>query len=176
MKNAEFKTHCFICNRRVMIWIMALALFVIALLILLPAATVSFQQKPEKWEESFVKPSQQITVANTNLTVAVADSNAEITQGLSNREKLQKHQGLLFIFHDTDYRTFWMKDMKFAIDMIFIRDGVIVDIAKNMTAPRPLAVPATYKSQSPADMVLEVNAGLSERYGWEAGDAITISK
>lgn len=176
MKNAEFKIHCFICNRRIMIWIMILALFVIALLILLPATTVSFGRSNVQWEESFLKPSQQITVANTNLTVATADSNAEITRGLSNREKLQNDQGLLFIFQDTDYRSFWMKDMKFDIDMIFIRDGVIVDIAKNMPAPGALAFPATHKSQHPADMVLEVNAGLSDYYGWKVGNVITISK
>ncbi|MBD3281181.1 hypothetical protein GF391_00355 [Candidatus Uhrbacteria bacterium] len=172
MKNTEITPHCFICNRRVILWVFALAVLIITLLILLPAATVSFQRPNNTWDQTFLEPSQQIAVAGTPLTVAIADSHSEITQGLSGRERLKDGRGLLFIFQDTDYRTFWMKDMKFAIDMIFIRDGVIVDIAQNMPAPSPHNLPAAYKSQSPANMVLEVNAGLADYYGWEAGCTI----
>ena len=81
-----------------------------------------------------------------------------------------------FIFADTDYRTFWMKDMQFNIDMIFINDNKIVDIAGNMPKPKPWDWPATYESKSPADMVLEVTAGLSDKYDWQVVDQITISQ
>ncbi len=176
MKNTEISPRCFLCNRRNMLWILFLVIIILALAILLPAATVSFFKPHNQWEESFLKPSQKITVASTSLTVAIADSNEEIVQGLSNRGKLKNDQGLLFIFQDSDYRTFWMKDMHFNIDMIFISNNKIVDIAKNMPAPRSLAIPAIYKSQSPADMVLEVNTGLSDHHGWQVGDAILINK
>ncbi len=71
-------------------------------------------------------------------------------------------------------RTFWMKDMLFDIDMIFINDNKIVDIAKNMPKPKPWDWPATYSSKNPADMVLEVNAGLSDANNWQIGDIITL--
>lgn len=174
MKSSE--TRCFLCNRRNMLWIFVLAIIILALAILLPAATVSFFKTNHQWEQSFLQPAKNIKVGDTPIIVAIADSSAEITQGLSGRTGLENNQGLLFIFPEADYQTFWMKDMRFDIDMIFIRDNIIVDIAKNMPSPSPLEFPATYKSSEPADMVLEVNAGLSDHHGWELGDAILINK
>ncbi|MDF1497632.1 MAG: DUF192 domain-containing protein [Patescibacteria group bacterium] len=141
-------------------------------MVIAPIATVSFHNNNPTWSDTFLKPTKQIIVDVTELKVAIAQTPEEITQGLSGRSGLADDEGLLFIFDDSAERTFWMKDMLFNIDMIFIEDGKIVDIAKNMPKPKPWDWPATYTSKSPADMVLEVKAGLSERNGWIIGDSI----
>ncbi len=124
------------------------------------------------WSDSFLYPNKQITLAGTSLKVFVAESSSEVAQGLSGRHGLRDGEGMLFIFGNPSIQTFWMQDMLFDIDMIFIRDNIIVDIAKNMPKPKPYEWPATYSSKNSADMVLEVNSGLSDRNGWEVGDSI----
>jgi len=155
---------------------MILTGLVLALIFLIPAATVSFQSNPQVWQDSFLYPTKPVIIDGSILKVAIADSEAEIVQGLSGRANLQDDEGLLFLFQDSNYRTFWMKEMRFNIDMIFISDSVIVDIAKNMPAPKIWQWPATYTSTAPADAVLEINAGLSDQYGWEVGDKITAPR
>jgi uncharacterized membrane protein (UPF0127 family) len=146
----------------------------LALLIFIPIITVSLVRNNHKqYSDGFHQTKQTIIVQETKLQVFVASADDEVVQGLSGREQLLDNQGMLFLFPDTDYRTFWMKDMLFDIDMIFIRGNTIVDIAKNMPAPSGLAWPATYTSKSTADKVLEVNAGLADRHNWNIGDGVS---
>jgi len=176
MRTIEFSPSCVHCGRRNALLIIILTAIVICLIVLLPAATISFSQKTNHWSQAFLNSEAAVTVKTTPINVFLALSTSEISQGLSDRDKLAGNQGMLFLFSDTDYRTFWMQGMRFNLDIIFIRDGAIVDIAKNMPAPSLLQIPAIYKSQSPADTVLEVNAGLADLYGWQVGDMVLINK
>jgi uncharacterized protein len=176
MKNLEIKTHCFVCKKHLALLLILLTGIVLVMIFFIPAATVSFQHETQVWQDSFLYPTKPVIVDGKIIRVAIADSETEVVQGLSSRNQLQNDEGLIFLFTDSTERTFWMKDMKFNIDMIFIDKGIIVDIAKNMPVPKIMQWPATYTSKSPADAVLEVNAGLSDRYGWEVGDTITAPK
>jgi hypothetical protein len=152
---------------------LVLTAIILAFIVILPAATVSFNNN-QTWSDSFLYPTKTITVVGTELKVAIAQTPDEVAQGLSDRKKFSDDQGMLFLFDNSEIRTFWMKDMLFDIDMIFINDNKIVDIAINMPQPKPFDWPATYISKKPADIVLEVNAGLSSRNGWEVGDQISL--
>ena len=78
---------------------------------------------------------------------------------------------MLFIFPTPAPRAFWMKDMRFALDIIWIGSDLrVVDITENAL---PESYPATFSPRAPAQFVLEVPAGLVPRYrirpGMEVG-------
>ena len=108
--------------------------------------------------------------------VALAITPQEQAKGLGQRASLPQDQGMLFLFKKADKLYFWMKDMEFPIDIIFIKDHTIVSVAENVPA---LKVPDNklpiYSPTKPSDKVLEINAGLFKKYNFKAGDTITIS-
>lgn len=87
---------------------------------------------------------------------------------------------MLFVFDsDNVYATFWMKDMKFSIDILWIDDNKIVKIDKAIPAP----VAGTqdnrltlYSGGQSIDYVFEVKAGVSDKFGFEVGDSFTFGK
>ena len=108
-----------------------------------------------------------VIINNNEFEVEIADTNYSRVRGLSNRESLEENQGMLFVFDDSDYRTFNMQDMNFSIDIIFINNNKIVDIHKNFKPGD-----ANYKSKSKADMVLEVKAGVIDESNIEKQDTV----
>jgi len=92
-------------------------------------------------------------------------------------DSLEDGKGMLFDFGKKDiFPNFWMKDMKFAIDIIWINDNRIVDIDRDVK-PEPGRSDSEltlYIPPKPIDYVLEVNAGYAERNGIEVGDSVQI--
>lgn len=117
-----------------------------------------------------------VNIAGRTLSVDFAETNDEQTTGLSNRESLEDNQGMLFLFNVPDFPVFWMKDMNFPIDIIWIKGDEIVDISAG-AQPEP-GVPEnnlkTYTPKKPADRVLEVQAGWASRNDLKIGDRIEI--
>lgn len=112
--------------------------------------------------------SSAIFINGARIEVEIADSLRERTSGLSGRDGISQNEGMLFIFNEPDYYSFWMKDMKFPIDIIWIsEDKKIVDITKNIL---PESYPAVFKPASSARYVLEVNAGFSNTSEIKIGD------
>lgn len=115
----------------------------------------------------------EATLRGRSFTVEVADSSAKRELGLGKRDSLPAGQGMYFPFDAAGRWTFWMKDMRFPIDIIWIRDGKVVDIVRS--APVPKSIPLeTFSPIEPADAVLELNAGAAAEIGLEAGDEIAI--
>lgn len=111
--------------------------------------------------------------------VQVVTTPQEMQQGLSGREKLGDNQGMLFNFGAGAGVTpqFWMKDMKFNLDLIWIKNNKIVSITKNAPKPEPGAKDsqlAVYSSPAPVDAVLEVNAGWTDRNAVKIGDGARV--
>ena len=74
-----------------------------------------------------------ITINGTPINVVLAETPAERVRGLSGRETLPQNEGMLFLFENTDYHAFWMKNMRFPIDIIWMDDDrVIVGIAEHV--------------------------------------------
>lgn len=119
----------------------------------------------------------RISINNTVLNVEVADTSKLRQLGLGEREKLASDSGMLFIFPKKDKHRFWMKGLKFPLDLIWISNYKIVDLNKNVPPPKkgqkdidlPIYMPVTE-----VDMVLEVNAGFSESSNTKIGDTINI--
>ena len=105
--------------------------------------------------------------------VEIVNNDLSRAKGLSGRGSLAPGAGMLFIFNTPSRYTFWMRDMKFPLDMIWINDGKVVDITKN-APPLKLINFKVYSPVEPANMVLEVNAGQADQYGIKSGDQVLI--
>ena len=103
------------------------------------------------------------------LDIEIADTDYEIQTGLMYRESMELNQGMLFVFPDMAYHSFYMKNTLIPLDLVFINDQLRIATIKQDT--RPLDE-SGISSEVPVQYVLEVNAGLSARWGLEAGDRI----
>lgn len=139
-----------------------------------------------------VNPSPQtqnlktIAVGGKEIHVEMADTPALRSRGLSGRTSLEEDRGMLFAFDSKNLSpTFWMKDMKIAIDIIWIdsssnglADAKIIRIDKGVVPP-PEGTPdselALFNPGAPIDYVLEVNAGFSDKNGIKVGDSVDLS-
>ena len=103
------------------------------------------------------------------LDTEFAETEYETQIGLMYRHSMEDHQSMFFIFDKDEPRGFYMKNTEFPLDIIFINSkNEIVSIQKNA---KPFDQ-STLQSGSPAKYVLEINAGLSDTWGLEAGDLI----
>ena len=114
-----------------------------------------------------------IRVGSTNLMAEVAETNTEKARGLSFRESLPQNQGLIFLFDTAEKYQFWMKDMRFPIDIIWIgSDKTVVDITPNLD---PNTYPKLFAPKEPAMYVLETNTSFAQTHGIHIGDSVDIS-
>ena len=107
----------------------------------------------------------------TKIDIEIANTDSERALGLMFRDKMKENQGMLFIFDNEDYRSFWMKNTILPLDMIFVNaDFKITNIRKH-TKPYDLS---QYTSTKPAKYVVEVNAGFTDKYNIKPGDKISF--
>lgn len=121
-----------------------------------------------------------VTIKDQTFSVTVAETEEEKQKGLSGLDNLPLDEGKLFVFEKPDTYSFWMKDMKFPIDIIYINGDKIVSITENAKPPAENVENPTcetigcYQSSGPADKALEINAGLSKKYNFQPGDTVQI--
>lgn len=129
----------------------------------------------------------ELKVKDSTLYVEVVNTPEKITLGLSGREKFKDNQGMLFDF-SPQFSTetgkaagitpnFWMKEMKFDLDLIWIKDKKIVGITKNVPKPsegQKLSDLPLYPAPQPIDMVLEVVAGWSDDNNIQINDIVNF--
>lgn len=116
----------------------------------------------------------KISVNDTEVFVEIADSQERMIKGLSGRKSLLKNEGMLFVWNSDRFPTFWMKDMNFAIDIIWINDGKVVGFEEN-AEPEPGKKDEElkrYYPPEPIDAVLEVNAGFVNKNKIKVGDSV----
>jgi hypothetical protein len=107
------------------------------------------------------------------LNIEIAESDYETQTGLMYRKGMEDNQGMLFIFPDEAMHSFYMKNTQFPLDLIFIKaDSTIGSIQEN-TKPYD---EQGLSSKVPVQFVLEVNAGLSEKWDLGIGDKVAIHR
>ena len=99
---------------------------------------------------------QAYNLAGQDFVLDLAKTPEQFRQGLSNRAKLEPNQGMLFIYTEKQNLTFWMKEMNFDIDLVWLLDGKIMAYVENM--PKPAKNTALkdlplYTSPMPVDQV-----------------------
>ncbi len=133
-------------------------------------------ESPLSFEATTNSSLTAVTVNDKTFTVEIAQTEEQKAQGLSGRETLDKNSGMIFVFVPTTIPTFWMRDMKFALDFVWISENLeVIDITRNVPPPEPntpLAALPQYSPKSEVKYVLEINAGQAD--GISIGDRVTI--
>lgn len=103
--------------------------------------------------------------------IEIAESDYETQTGLMYRESMELNQGMLFIFPDVLYHSFYMKNTKFPLDLIFIDEELKIASYKENAQPMD---ETGLSSEVAVQYVLEVNAGQRQKYAMEIGDRIAF--
>jgi hypothetical protein len=120
-----------------------------------------------------------VRVGAAAFAVEPAVTPAQRIQGLSGRQVLAPRSGMLFIFEQEGKYAFWMKEMRFPLDLVWIGAGcTVVDLTRNAPPPAPeqtLDELPLYLPVAPARYVLEINGGEADLVGLRPGDLVGFS-
>lgn len=131
-------------------------------------AKVSFKKEGEL---QLKKASNDSVIAN--LDIEIADNEFETQTGLMYRESMKSNRGMLFVFPDSRPRSFYMKNTRISLDLIYIdTNKTVVSFQENAQPLDESSLP----SNAAAKYVLEVNAGLVKQWRLEVGDKMSFTK
>ena len=132
-------------------------------------------------KQSSEKIFKTLKIGEATLNIEVVDTNAKRTEGLSGKEARQndpiglglgENEGMLFVFDTEGYYGFWMKDMKFPIDMAwFDKDKKIIHIENALS---PETYPKVFSPSASSLYVLEVQAGFLGKNNIKIGDLVAF--
>jgi len=117
----------------------------------------------------------ELEVKDVRIKAEIVATSEAKRKGLSGRSGLAEGEGMLFVFSQAGAQGFWMGGMNFPIDIIWMKDGQVIDIASNVPPPglgqdeKTLPI---YYPRLPSDRVLEVQAGLANKIGLKLGDRV----
>lgn len=140
-----------------------------------PALFVAMLACPACATPPAVTARPAVTLEGYRFTVEIAITPAEQEHGLMDRTSMPADHGMLFVFPDSQPRTFWMKNTLIPLDMLFF------DATQHLVTIQANAQPCEadpcqlYPSNMPARYVLELNAGTAAKLGVRKGDVITFS-
>ena len=136
----------------------------VSAVLLLATLLVSGCRAGEPWVE----------VGGQRYFVEVADEPDERARGLMFRDELADDAGMLFVWRRAEPRSFWMRNTRIPLDIVYIGPDLRI-VAWSLDTPpcRTRRCPG-YPSGAPAQYVLEVNAGAMKRLGVAIGDRVRI--
>ena len=153
-----------------------LAVIVAMMTVVSTFGTVFAQAATDQYQEVSPLPTTAIVVGGVPLTVEVASDPEALALGLGGRDGLAPGTGMLFVFDAPAVRSFWMRGMRFCLDIIWIEGGVIQGVAEGVcpaAAGTPDAELPGYRSSTPVSYVLEVPAGWTAANGLGIGTKVT---
>ena len=143
-------------------------------IVLLVAAALTLAACGDDGKQS--PPETVVRVGHASVRVDVADDEPSRERGLSGRARLAANRGMLFVLPN-DAPSFWMKGMRFPLDIVWIDGDRVVDVSAAVPAPAgPDAPLPTYSPDRPANRALEVNAGWAARHGVRRGDEVRVRR
>lgn len=119
----------------------------------------------------------QLRTPNTTLTVSLAQTQDQQRKGLGGCATLARNTGMYFPFSVHGPQTFWMKDMVIPIDIVWLSKGTVVGVTSAIPFPSPSikdALLPLYHSPQDVDAVLEISAGMAEKYGLIKGAQVVL--
>ena len=134
-----------------------------------PAATAALSTTPS--------PQPIIASVHIGATVIAAEvvkDTEAIRVGLSGRDSLAPENGMLFIFPKPKKYRFWMRDMKFPIDIIWICDDTVIGITANIASEFNPSNPRFFYAPHKANYVLEIAAGFAAEKNIHVGDHVAM--
>lgn len=117
-----------------------------------------------------------VRFANDTIAAQIADTGQIRSRGLGYRDGLEPGTGMLFVYDEPSVHTFWMKGMRFCLDIVWIEAGKLIGAAERVCPEPELADSelTRYASPEPTRYVLEVPAGWLDEHGYDTGDAVEI--
>jgi hypothetical protein len=113
-----------------------------------------------------------VTKKNNDITYIIVNTPESRTLGLSGRESLPEDTAMLFVFDKPGIYKFWMKDMNFPIDIIWLDENKkIIHIEENIA---PETYPASFGPEKDSLYVLEANAGFASKKGLQVGKVLDL--
>ncbi len=124
----------------------------------------------------FYWPSAHIQIGGQEISVKVADTPSHQHKGLSGKNGLGENEGMWFKMTTPGYYTMVMRDMNFSIDIVWINENEIVDIAPGLLPEKdsPEALLTRYRPRLPATAVIELPAGFASSNGLKIGDTVVF--
>lgn len=128
---------------------------------------------PAKYQETKPVSTWQVnTPDGQRIIVELANTPEKRERGLSSRDLLETGHGLLFIFDTPGTYGFWMKDMRFPIDIVWIDENwQIIAVERNVS---PETFPQIFTPEKPIRYALELNAGEAEIFGIDTGGILSF--
>lgn len=113
-----------------------------------------------------------VEINKETLQVKIATTSQEKEKGLCCRDSLPQNEGMLFVYDQPTDLRFWMKDMRFPLDMIWIdHNKKIVHIEQDV---KPSSYPKVFSAKTLAQYVLETNANYVSKHNIKVGDAVSF--
>src|SRR3989344_2919914 len=117
------------------------------------------------------KEYKTVQIGSQPFELELATTTLAKAKGLGYRDSMPEDQGMLFFFDAPGKHGFWMKGMRFPLDIIWLRNDVIVFIAENL-APPTSPIPPSYAPTPDADAVIELTAGMVKKLDVHIGDVV----
>lgn len=142
-------------------------LLVITILLIAFAAISIFFAVKERSDNA-----TKIHLGNKVFSYEVADNDFLRAKGLGGRSYIPEDQAMLFVFDNTDTHCFWMKDMKFSIDILWLNESKdVIHVEKNVS---PSSYPKSYCPMVNAWYVVEVRSGIADKLGLSTGSKVNF--
>jgi uncharacterized membrane protein (UPF0127 family) len=124
-------------------------------------------------DDKYLRGVVEINGFTINTDIALTDKQKQ--DGLSIKYSMNENEGMLFIFDEPKEQSFWMKGMKFPIDIIWIDESLsIVHIEKGLKPCESLISCPSYRPTSEALYVLETISGFAEKHDLKIGNKINF--
>ena len=117
-------------------------------------------------------PLTRLTVKDIPVVAEVVSTPKKLYLGLSHRQDLPEGRGMLFLMGEARRYAFCMRDMRFPIDIIWITNGKVAGLHKQLSPSSK----GSFRAPVPVSLVLEVPAGFVDRHGIKVGDPVTSQK
>ena len=114
-----------------------------------------------------------ITPKGVSIPVEVSDTPEKRSLGLGKRDKLEKGWGMLFVFEKRIPHSFWMKNMRFPIDIIWLDNQRIVELAENVPPPKEGESPMVLEPSFASNFVVEIESGRDRALGLNVGQKLS---
>jgi len=119
--------------------------------------------------------TKQIVIGTKEYKINLTQTEEDRKKGLAVFDSLTANEGMLFSFDQEDYYVFWMKEMKFNIDIIFLdKDKKVLDVFENVKAEPGVQDMdlKTYSSKLKSQFIIELKEGETRKNGIKPGDTV----
>lgn len=112
------------------------------------------------------------TSTGKKISVEVADTVEKRSLGLGNRSGLENGWGMLFVFEKRKQHGFWMKNMQFPLDIIWLDNHLIVHILRNVQPEKSGVIPPVMTPPVAGNFVLEIDSGRADELKLQVGQRL----